>query len=79
MREIVKDPNNAAQYSNRARRWGEDETAAEETHYRMCGNIQRHVMGITAAQFVWPLTAEGQHTEGEAQPTPRSRQRVSPL
>ena len=50
VQEIVEDPVLAARFRNWAGRLGEDETDACVLHNSMYDMLQRHVMGITAAQ-----------------------------
>ena len=64
IQEVVEDLDCAARFRGWAERWGEDELDACVLHEHAYALFQRHVMGITAAQFVWePL--EDEHAGGE--------------
>ena len=49
-------------------RWGEDEPEACQLHRIIYTFLERHIMGITAAQFVWE--PEGETEEATSGPDP---------
>ena len=59
VQEVVKD--NGLSFKNKAKGWREDEPDACQLHRTMYNMLVRHIMGITAAQFVW----QPEDTEGE--------------
>ena len=68
IQEVVENPECAERFSGWARRWGgEDELHACLLHEHASTLLQRHVMGITAAQFVWDLLEDvpegGEHVQ----------------
>ena len=73
IQEVVEDPSCAARFRGWARRWGEDERDACMLHEQTYSLFQRHMMGNTAAQFVWePLDTEPAGEPPVQQPTSSS-------
>ena len=53
VQEVVEDNGLATRFKDWARRWGDDEPDACQSHRTMYNMLEKHIMGITAAQFVW--------------------------
>ena len=53
VQEVVEDNGLTERFRNWEKRWGEDEFDACVLHHDMYGMLERHMMGITAAQHVW--------------------------
>ena len=62
VQEVVEDNGLTEQFKIWAKRWGEDELDACVLHHDMYCMLERHIMGITAAQYVWKPEEEDNGT-----------------
>ena len=60
MQEIVKDSGLAERFRGWAMRWGDDDPDACHLHREVYNMLERHIMGITASQFVWQEHGENE-------------------
>ena len=68
VQEEVEDLQQACRFRNWACKWGEDEADACMLHNSIWGGFQKHIIGITAAQFVWGPMEEGDDGSDEGTP-----------
>ena len=73
VQEVLEDNGLCERFKNWARRWGEDEPDACQFHRTTYSLLERHMMGITAAQFVW----EPEEDTEEGAPDPATHEKAT--
>ena len=78
IQEIVEDNRLAERFRGWATRWGDDNPGACRLHREVYNMLERHIMGITASQFVWQEHGENEGQQdaapsGEHGPSPGER------
>ena len=69
IQEVVEDNGFSQRFQGWAKRWGADESDACGLHGEVFRMLERHIMGITAAQFVWSPEEDTDVADVEAAPS----------